>query len=96
MMDVQPDDPKTLLSGALTVLALVFAWVWNRLVRQQDRHDQRLNALESTVATKGDITAVYERVNALADQSREQYADLSNRMNEQHAAILQTIIEKRR
>jgi hypothetical protein len=49
----------------------------------QNDHDKRIRALEVTVATKGDITALYERVTDIGDQ-----------MNAQHATILKTLLGK--
>jgi uncharacterized membrane-anchored protein YhcB (DUF1043 family) len=93
-MDVQSNDPQTWLAVAASLFLGLFAWSAKRQVSKQDDHEKRLNELEGKVATRADIASVYERVNELADQSREQYRDLSTRMNDQHAQILQTIIEK--
>ncbi len=84
-MNVEPADSRTILSAALGILMAVLAWIWARLVGQQDRHEKRLAELEKTVATKGDITAVYEKLSDLQVQSHQH-----------HTQLLNTILNKRR
>lgn len=67
------DDPKSwfgVIAAAFTGLLL---WNTKRHVAKQDDHSMRIRALETDRVTKGDITAVYERVNELSDQSARQH-----------------------
>jgi hypothetical protein len=91
----QPTDPKTWFAAVSAALMALLAWNAKRQVEKQDSHDDRIRALETDRVTKGDITAVYERVNQLAEQSRDQYDDLSTRMGNQHTTLLRTIISQR-
>ena len=74
------DNPKTWLEG---VIAAMFTWaIWgskraiDSFDRTQSDHADRLNRLETTVATKNDVVAVVDRMNEISDQSRDQHAQI--------------------
>lgn len=64
---------------ALGIFSVVLREHWNKT----KEHDQRISSLERSVATKSDITALHERMTEIGDQ-----------MNEQHATILKTLLQR--
>ncbi|MEY4761264.1 MAG: hypothetical protein RLZZ200_1120 [Pseudomonadota bacterium] len=67
------NDPKSwfgVIAAAFTGLLL---WNTKRHVAKQDDHSLRIRALETDRVTKGDITAVYERIEDLSKQSARQH-----------------------
>jgi hypothetical protein len=107
---MEPQLGPNLLTWALAACSALFAslsglltWSARRQVGRSDDHSQRLRTLENDRVTKGDITAVYERIDSLARQSGAQFVDLRNRLDDQntrmgaqHAQILNTIIAQRK
>jgi hypothetical protein len=86
-VDFQPEEPRTWLVSALALLLSLVTWGTRRQVKQWDdsqaaqdrRHealDTRLRSLENQVATKGDITALYERVNSIGEESAARHAEI--------------------
>jgi hypothetical protein len=69
---VQTDNSTNFVTGGIGVLLAILGWIWMRLIGQQDGHERRIRALEQDRVTKGDITAVYERIKDLSDQSSKQ------------------------
>ena len=73
-MDIpSSNDPKSwfgVIAAAFTGLLL---WNTRRHIAKQDAHDERLRLLETDRVTKGDITAVYERIDMLSKQSARQH-----------------------
>lgn len=108
-MEAPPPGPN-LLTIALAACSALFAalsglltWSARRHVGRSDNHSVRLRTLEADHVTKGDITAVFEKVDALAAQSGQQFNELRNRLDDQntrmgaqHAQILNTIIAQRK
>jgi hypothetical protein len=72
-MNIEANDPKSWFGIVATALTGLLLWVSKRHVAKQDAHDERLRALESDRVTKGDITAVYERIEDLSKQSARQH-----------------------
>lgn len=66
-------DPKSWFGVVAAALLAVLTWIFRRHVVKQDAHDERLRALENDRVTKGDITAVYERITDLSEQSARQH-----------------------
>lgn len=107
-MEPTPSGPN-LLTWALAACSALFAslsglltWSAKRQVGRSDNHSERLRILEADRVTKGDITAIYERVDQLAQQSAQQFETVRNRLDDQntrmgaqHAQILQTIISQK-
>ena len=79
-MQIEPSDTKTWLPGALTavigLLASLVAWIWARLVGQQDRHELRLLEIEKNMASKGDIAYLAERITESAEKRNEQNSQI--------------------
>lgn len=108
-MDQPPPGPN-LLTWTLAACSALFAslsglltWNAKRQVGRSDNHSERLRALEADRVTKGDITAIYERVDQLAQQSAHQFETVRNRLDDQntrmgaqHAQILNTLLSQKR
>ena len=77
-MDVVPEESRSWILTLLAPISGGLMYVYKSRVRKREELEKRLALLEATTATKGDITAVYERLNALADQSSTQYNTLLN------------------
>ena len=77
-MDLRVTDPWSWLIWVGGILLTLLTWQAKRALNKQQEHDLRLRTLESTMATKGDITAVYEKVGELSNQSSSQYSALMN------------------
>lgn len=79
------DNPKTWVSGAIAVLASVFAWSAKRQVEEYDdmlqNHNNRLHTLEVDVAKRADVEYLAKRI-----------TDLGDRMNEQHSNLLKAML----
>ena len=80
-MQLEPTDPK--VNVLLMAFAALLGWfvallTWNatRQVRKHDDLEKRVNALESTVATKGDITYLANRLTEIGDRSDDQNSQI--------------------
>lgn len=67
------NDPKSWFGVVAAALTGLLLWVTKRHVAKQDAHDERIRMLENDRVTKGDITAVYERIDDLSKQSARQH-----------------------
>jgi hypothetical protein len=103
------DDPKAWAGGLLLLLISIIGFGSKRHMNQtdarlkalDDAHEKltdRTTALESHFATRADLEALYLRVNALSEQSHNQFnvltqriSDQSTHMNTQHTAILTAV-----
>lgn len=59
-MDIQPDDSKTWLSGAVSMLSLLLGWIWVRVIRQHDQHGAKIQKLERTCVTRDELAKYME------------------------------------
>lgn len=75
MMEMS-SDPKSWLAVIGTFLLGILAWFTRRHIAQYDQQRQdmelRVRALESTVATKGDISYLADRLTEISDRSTDQ------------------------
>ena len=67
------NDPKSWFGVAAAAFTGLLLWNAKRHVAKQDAHNERLRLLETDRVTKGDITAVYERIEDLSKQSARQH-----------------------
>lgn len=67
------NDPKSWFGVVAAAFTGLLLWNTKRHVAKQDAHDERLRELEADRVTKGDITAVYERIEGLSKQSARQH-----------------------
>ena len=72
-MDMPNEDPKSWFGVIAAALGGLLAWNAKRQVAKADDHSVRIRALEADRVTKGDITAVYERIEDLSKQSARQH-----------------------
>ena len=65
-------------------LLLFVQFLMGREVKRYDAtakdHTERLRTLETDRVTKGDITAVYDRLNKLSDRAEERHSELLRRI----------------
>jgi hypothetical protein len=66
-------DPKSWFGVVAAAFTGLLLWNTKRHVAKQDAHDERLRQLETDRVTKGDITAVYEKIDQLSKQSARQH-----------------------
>jgi hypothetical protein len=67
------NDPKSWFGVAAAAFTALLLWVTKRHIAKQDEHSRKIRALEIDRVTKGDITAVYERIEELSKQSARQH-----------------------
>ena len=81
------DSPKTWIEAGAAALLGILTWGTRRQVSKWDAqaedHSVRIRTLEATAATKGDISAVFDRV-----------AEIGDTMNQQHAQILTLLVNR--
>lgn len=78
-MQLEPTDSKwwlpAVLSAVIGVLFSVVAWIWARMVGQQDRHTKKLSELDAYLAEfmakKGDIEYLAKRIDETNDALAE-------------------------
>jgi hypothetical protein len=100
-MDIPPTDTRSWINILWAMFSAIGAMfmgllLWNvrRQVAAVDANTADIQNLKNDRVTKGDVTAVYESIDALRNQSRDQYVDLSRRMGEQHTQILETLLDR--
>jgi hypothetical protein len=81
------------------LLATITAWFsksrvdgWDDLHRS---HAARLHALESTAATKDDVSGLYERINEIGSEVTQRVDNLNTQMTSQHTQLLIAIASNR-
>lgn len=84
---LQQHGGKLVATALATIVGTAVAtgrWLVGREFRRFDAftedHEKRLRTLEGTVATKGDIAELYERVNQIGDQMNAQHTTILNRL----------------
>jgi hypothetical protein len=85
-MTFQLDDPKTWLSGAVSMLSLILGWLWVRIVNQHDKHSAKISALEQNCVTRAELASYMaltreERL-AMHEENRETMQRIHERVDQ--------------